>query len=134
RDIGHVVNRRTWRNAVNLLGYGVGCFPGPRGLGGHEPHALEAQVVEVADLDHLLLAVGGVLERGAFNRVEPRRSSVVHFDLRSGFSLVDDGSRRDLREQHRVSSLDGSGTEARTAAFGEFGGTLAKSAGRSLPA
>src|SRR5208337_4522714 len=67
RHVSHVVHRGTRRDGVNDLGYGTGCRPRALWSCGHEPHALEAEVINIADLDHFVRCVCCVLKGGAFN-------------------------------------------------------------------
>jgi hypothetical protein len=63
RDVRNVVNRRARRNRIDHLRHGTRDGPRPLCSGRHEPHALKTQIVDITYLNHLVLCVGGVIER-----------------------------------------------------------------------
>ena len=60
RDVGHIVNRGARRNRINLFWNRASRCPWPLGIGRHKPHALQAKVIDVSDLDYLVLRVRSI--------------------------------------------------------------------------
>src|SRR5580704_16187323 len=102
RHVSDVVDRRTRRDGVNFLGHGVRSLPRSRRRNGHEPHALETQVVQISDLDDFVLRIRSVREGSGLNRFELWIAIVGDRDLRLCFSLIHDHGIWYLRNQYRI--------------------------------
>src|SRR4029077_8009789 len=76
-DVGDVVRWRAGRDLVDLLRDRRGDLPRALGAPRHEPHALEAHVVKVADLEYVLVGVDGARHRGRWDRVEFRLALIA---------------------------------------------------------
>src|SRR5262249_54416014 len=75
-DVGDVVGWRADRNLINLARYRAGDLPRPVRAAPHEPHALKAHVVQVADLDDVLIGVHSAGDLGLLDRLELRIAGV----------------------------------------------------------
>ena len=89
---------------VDGLRYLAGDLPRACRRPRHEPHALEAHVVEVADLQDVLVGVDGALHGGLLDRLELRRAALIR-DLRRLQRLAHARRLRDLREQNGFGGL-----------------------------
>src|SRR4030095_12194086 len=116
RDVGDVVNGRADRDLVDLTRHLAVPRPGAGRAAAHEPHALVAHVVHVADLDDALVGVDGALDLGLLDLLELRLTRVGDLG-RLGLLLVHARGRGDLREQHgfrRLGRAGYGGQHART--------------------
>src|SRR5580692_3203345 len=109
RHVGYVVDRRTWRNGVDLFRNGVRDLPRTsRGCGG-EPDSLKAEVIYISDLDNLLLRVGRVRKLSCLDWLELGVPVVMNFYLRFGFFDIHECGGRDLCQENGILCLIGSG-------------------------
>ena len=100
------MSRRAGGDGVDLLRDRRRNFPGASRRSRHEPHPLEAHVVEIAVLDDVLVGVDRLLDAalGALNRLELRLALIDHLgSLR--LLPVDARGSRDRGEQYRFSGL-----------------------------
>src|SRR5438552_6493748 len=106
-NVGYIVNRRAWRNRVDLFRHRSRRGPGSRRIGRHEPDPLQAKVIDISYFDYFVRCVSSILEGGPFNRLKLRISIVGNFRLLCGLR-IDFCGRRDLRHKDRVLGFVGS--------------------------
>ena len=104
RDVCNVVRRRAHRDLVNLRRHLSGDGPRPRRCRRHEPHALEAHVVEVTNLQDVLVRVDRALHGGRRDWLELGCAAVIR-DLGSCHGLADARGLWNLREQDGLGGL-----------------------------
>ena len=102
------MGRRAHRNLVDGLRDFAGDLPRPGRAFRHEPDALEAHVVEVADLQDVLVGVDRPLHRRLLDRLELGRSALI-LDVGGRHGPTDARGLRNPREQHRLNGLSRTG-------------------------
>src|SRR5438093_3494661 len=103
-NVGYIVNRRAWRDRVNLFRHRSRRGPWSRRIGRHEPDPLQAKVIDVSYFDYFVRCVSSILEGGPFNRLKLRIPAVGNFRLLCGLR-VDYRRSRHLGHQHGVLCL-----------------------------
>src|SRR5438874_10716523 len=103
-NVGYIVNRRAWRDRVNLFRHRSRRVPWSRRIGRYEPDPLQAKVIDVSHFDYLVRCVSSILEGRTFNRLKLRISAVGNFRLLRSLR-VDYRRSRHLGHQHGVLCL-----------------------------
>src|SRR5947208_10305032 len=99
-NVSYIVNRRAWRDRVNLFRHRSRRGPGSRRIGRHEPDPLQAKVIDISYFDYFVRCVSSILERRAINRFKLWIPAVGNFRLLRRLG-IDYRRSRHLRHHHR---------------------------------